>query len=268
MKAFAVVRGAREAELVGRILCHDVRGARNEIVFRKGHALRVADVPLLIASPWSEIHLLELGPDDVGQREAGEQLANSLSSAALQSAASGHRHLLRASHDGLLKIDVGALQRLNGIPGMAVFTLFNDQVVSAGQVVAEAQITPLAVERRRIEEAQKIAGEAGGLIRILPFVPRGVIVLMRDGRVVRPLTEKLERFGCAVRAMAELPRDADSISRTMEGRAGSDATLFVVSGSNALDPLDPVFAALEQMGAKMQRVGVPMHPGTLLWVAV
>jgi molybdopterin biosynthesis enzyme len=53
----------------------------------------------------------------------------------------------------------------------------------------------------------------------------------------------------------------------MEGRAGSDATLFVVSGSNALDPLDPVFAALEQMGANMQRIGVPMHPGTLLWIA-
>jgi len=267
MKTFAVARGAKEAELVGRILCHDVRGPRNEIVFRKGYSLRAADMALLVASPWSEIHLLELGPDDAGQREAGEQLASSLSSAALRSAASGHRHVLRASQDGLLKIDVAALQRLNSIPGMAVFTLYGEQVVSAGQIVAEAQITPLAVERRRIEEAQKIVREAGGLIRILPFVPRGVIVWMRDGRVVGPLSEKLERFGCSIRAVAELPRDADSISRTMEDRAGSDATLFVVSGTNALDPLDPVFAALEQMGAKMQRIGVPMHPGTLLWIA-
>jgi molybdopterin biosynthesis enzyme len=46
-----------------------------------------------------------------------------------------------------------------------------------------------------------------------------------------------------------------------------EAELIVVSGANALDPLDPVFVALEQMGATMLRSGVPVHPGTLLWVA-
>jgi len=63
----------------------------------------------------------------------------------------------------------------------------------------------------------------------------------------------------------DLPRDAASIGRAM--REQLDADLFIVAGANALDPLDPIFVALEQLGAAMQRKGVPVHPGTLLWLA-
>ncbi|HEY3052415.1 MAG TPA: hypothetical protein VGK04_03405 [Thermoanaerobaculia bacterium] len=255
MRAFALRRGEKHGELVGRILCHDVRG-----VFRKGHVLRAEDIPLLIDASWSEIHLLELGPDDLDQRQAGERLAQILSSAGLESAPSRHRHVLKAKHNGLLKIDAAALQRLNSIAGIAVFTLMNDQVVSADQVVAEMQITPLAIERRAIEEAAR----EQSVVRLLSFVPRDVVVWMRDDRVLRALTEKLRWFGCDVREVLELPRDAASIREAMERRRES---LFLVSGSNALDPLDPVFGALEQIGAKMQRIGMPVHPGTLLWIA-
>jgi hypothetical protein len=258
MKAFALRRDEQHGDLVGRVLCQDIPGA-----FRKGHVLRADDIPLLIGAPWSEIHLLELGADDVGQREAGQRLAQILSSDAVLIAPAGHRHVMKAKHDGLLKIDSAALQRLNGIAGIAVFTLMNDQVVSAEQVVAEAQITPLAIDRRSIDEVETIARERP-VVRLLPFVPRDVIVWTRDDRVVRALTEKLRRFGCQLRDVLDLPRDPSSIRESLERQS---AALFLISGSNALDPLDPVFMALEQMGATMQRVGMPVHPGTLLWIA-
>ena len=254
MKTFAIRRGEKHGELVGRILCQDVRG-----VFRKGHALRAEDIPLLIDAPWTELHLLELGPDDIPQREAGERLAQILWSAGMQIAPAGHRHVLRAQHNGLLKIDASALQRLNSIQGIAVFTLMNDSVVSADQVVAEAQITPLAIEGQAIEEALR----EREVVRILSFVPRDVVILKRDDRVLRALTEKLRWFGCAIREIVTLPGDAASIREVIERQT---ATLFIVSGSNALDPLDPVFVALGEMGARMQRVGLPVHPGTLLWI--
>ena len=255
MKAFAIRRGEEHGELVGRILCQDIRPA-----FRKGHVLRAEDIPVLIAAPWTELHLLEPGPDDVPQREAGEHLARILASAGLQIAPAGHRHILRAEQNGLVKIDAEALQRLNTIQGVAVFTLMNDTVVSAGQVVAEAQITPLMIDRRAMEEASR----EKEVVRILGFVPREVVILKRDDRVLRALTEKLRWFGCTIREVVTLPGDAPSIREVIERQ---QATLFIVSGSNALDPLDPVFVALEAMGATMQRVGMPVHPGTLLWIA-
>jgi molybdopterin biosynthesis enzyme len=48
-------------------------------------------------------------------------------------------------------------------------------------------------------------------------------------------------------------------------RAGAD--LLVVAGARALDPLDAVFGALERLGARLVRRGVPAHPGSLLWMA-
>ena len=68
MKAFAIRRGEEHGELAGKILCQDVRPA-----FRKGHRLRAEDIPVLIAASWSELHLLEPEPDDVAQREAGDE---------------------------------------------------------------------------------------------------------------------------------------------------------------------------------------------------
>ena len=56
MKAFAIRRGEEQGELVGKILCHDIRPA-----FRKGHLLRAEDIPVLMAASWSELHLLEPG---------------------------------------------------------------------------------------------------------------------------------------------------------------------------------------------------------------
>jgi len=255
MKAFAIRRGEEHGELAGKILCQDVRPA-----FRKGHLLRAEDIPVLIAASWSELHLIEPGPDDVAQREAGEHLARILASAGLQIAPAGHRHILRAERNGLVKIDADALLRLNTIPGVAVFTLMNDTVASAGQTVAEAQITPLVIERSALEQAAR----EKEVVRILDFIPRDVVILKRDDRVVRPLTDKLRWFGCTLREVITLPGDAQSIREAVDRQL---ATLIIIQGSNALDPLDPVFVALESMRATMQKIGMPVHPGTLLWIA-
>ena len=267
MKALAVDRHGVAADWVGRILCHDIRGDHREILFRKGHALRAGDLSILNAASWDELHLLELEAEDVGQREAGQRLAESLSSAALEAAPSGHKHVLKSRHDGLVRIDVAALQSINSIPGIAVFTLRDNDVVTTGRVVAQAQITPLAITRASLDAATDLARERGPLVRVVPFLPCEAIVWNRDDRLLRPLTAKLQSLGCSVREVVSLPRDPGSIREALEARVDSRASLFFVTGSNALDPLDPVFRALEQMGAVMQRIGLPVHPGTLLWLA-
>jgi hypothetical protein len=266
MKARVAHRGDA---LARRVLCHDVGRA-----FRKGHTIRAEDVPALEALPWDELHLLEL-EDDVGQREAGQQLAAALCSEGLQALPSGHRHVLKALHDGLVKIDVAALQRMNSVPGIAVYTMHDGAVAAQGRIVAEAQITGLAIERAVLDGV-----EGAGVIRLLPFAPRDVVVWMRDESHIGALETKLRGFGCSVTETLPLQGDAAAIRASLEqaasplpaargegGRRPGEGLLFLVSGSNALDPLDPVFAALNAMGATMQRVGLPVHPGTLLWIA-
>jgi molybdopterin biosynthesis enzyme len=43
--------------------------------------------------------------------------------------------------------------------------------------------------------------------------------------------------------------------------------VVVVAGSRSMDPGDAVLAALPAAGAAMVKHGVPVYPGTLLWLA-
>ena len=260
MRAFAATRETASVDLVGRVLCHDAHP------LRKGHALREDDLPLLFDDGRDEVHLLELGPDDVGQREAGRRLADACRTSGLEPHPSGHRHVLRATRRGLLVVDTNALQKLNAIPGIAVFTLRSGEIVMPQQAVAYAQITPLAIDRRTLETAEDFAF-VNPVVRLRELVPRDAILWKRDDRLVAPLKEMLPGYDCRLRTTLDLPPDAASIAASLEAGLGFGATLLLIAGSNALDPLDPVFVALERLGAKMQRRGVPVHPGTLLWIA-
>jgi formylmethanofuran dehydrogenase subunit E len=177
--------------------------------------------------------------------------------------ASGHRQVLRATTSGLLDVDDAALQQMNAIPGVAVYTRRGGDVVEADQVIAHAQITPLAIARPALATAEQIA-RAQPVLRLRSFVPRDAVLWKRDDRLVLPLTEMLRRFGCELRRVLDLPGDAAAIRASLQA---SGAPLVLIAGTNALDPLDPVFVALEALGATILRRGIPVHPGTLLWIA-
>ncbi|HEV8434677.1 MAG TPA: hypothetical protein VGR95_14790 [Thermoanaerobaculia bacterium] len=158
------------------------------------------------------------------------------------------------------------MQRLNSIDGVMVFTPASGEVIAAGDVVAHAQITRLAIARSRIEEAERLAAERP-VLRVRPFVPRDAILWRRDARIVAGVEARLRRHGCRLRHSLRLPTEATAIRESIETFLDSGASLFLICGSNALDPLDPVFTALEQLGATMRCSGIPVHPGTLLWLA-
>ncbi len=276
MKPYLVRRdGVRPEDLLGRILCHDVPGREGKSLLKKGRLLRNDDLPLLLSCPWEELHLIEPEAGDLSEEEAGERLARAAAGEGVLRGTAAHgKYQLTAAHKGLLKIDVTTLTRLNALPGIAVYTLFTDQVVSPGDAVAYAQIAPLALPGRTIEEAEQLARGTRGLIRVLPFFPRDVAVLVREEmdagarqRFLDSLTWKLRWFGCTIREVVELSTNPQEIRKTVEACTRSRATLLLIAGANAMDPLDPFFLALEATGARIERHGMPAHPGTLLWVA-
>jgi molybdopterin biosynthesis enzyme len=81
------------------------------------------------------------------------------------------------------------------------------------------------------------------------------------------LREKLDWFGAPLARLAYTESDAGALGEALEAAIAAGARIVVVAGANALDPLDPVFAAVERAGGRPVRIGVPAHPGSLLWVA-
>jgi molybdopterin biosynthesis enzyme len=60
--------------------------------------------------------------------------------------------------------------------------------------------------------------------------------------------------------------DTEPITAAFRSLRGQ-VDLVVVAGTRAMDPLDPAFAALARAGGRLERIGAPAHPGSLLWIA-
>ena len=275
MKGFAVRRERlRPEDLIGRVVADSLFDPEGKTILKKGQRLQEQDLPLLMAADWEELHLIEMGSEDLDEEEAGRRLAGVVAGAGVEDLAAAHgKHTLRALHKGLLKIEVAALHHLNALPGMAVYTLFTDQIVSKGETVANVQITPLAIHKKTLAEAEQIGRQATGLIRVLPFSRRRAAVLVRERkegakeRFLASLQAKLRWFDCDIQEIVNLPDQPVKIRERAEASIKSGATLLLMAGSNAMDPLDPFLVALKMAGGRIERQGIPAHPGTLLWLA-
>jgi hypothetical protein len=275
MKAHAVVPTAAVAErLVGWVLCHDVADPAGGPPLGKGQLLDVATARRLATFGPDEVHLVEPEAGDLHEEVAGQRLARAAAGdgLAIRSGAGG-QWALAATRRGLLDVRAPALAAVNALEGVSVYTAYDGQVVDAGEVVARATVTPLFVPAGTGAEAERRARAAGGLVVVRGFQPLRVSALApaslaprSRARFEAALREKLAWFGAPLVRLEFADADPASTTAALEAcLAGSD--LVVAAGANALDPLDPVFAAVERVGGRLVRRGAPAHPGSLLWVA-
>jgi len=276
MRAIAIRPGTTSAAaLVGRIACHDVRDASGKVAIAKGQVLDAAAAAQLLALRWPEVHLLETEPGDVHEEPAGARLAAAACGTNVEvKGYSGGQWTLTGQRRGLVRVNVAALDAVNGLEGMSVFTLSDLQPVETGEAVAKAKITPLAIPERLVKEAESRAWKAGGLVSVKPFLPRILGALSRESlappqrqRFESSLTEKVDWFGSRLLPVRYAAGDAAAMAAEMEGLLAAGADILIAAGAGSLDPLDPVFAGLERLGGRMIRHGAPAHPGSLLWIA-
>jgi hypothetical protein len=275
MKPHAVRRGAPPAELVGRVLCHDVRDSARKIVGRKGDTI---DPPLAMALgqlDWAEIHVLEVEPGDVHEEEAGKRLAAAVVGDGVEvKGYSEGKWTIAATRRGLFAVQTDALLRVNELEGICVYTIYDGLPVEPGEVVARSKVTPLVIAEATLETIERVAREARGLLRVRAFSPVAVGAVARESlderqraRFEKSLQAKIDWFGARLLPVRYAGAGVDEVVAELEALRAEGAGVLIVAGASALDPLDPVFGALGRVGARMERHGAPAHPGSLLWVA-
>lgn len=278
MKAHAVVRaGAWREELEGMLLTRDVRGADGARAFAKGQVVLGEDVDALLALDWDELHVIEAEPGEIGEDEAGERIARAVAGAhtSVGTVRGGHWPI-HSTVRGMLRVDVERLNRLNAIEGACAYSLYDGQIVEAGEVVARAKITPFVIEESRVEMVERVALRSGdgGIVRVDAFRPLPVAAVVQEtlgetamARFRETLREKVEWFGARLLEPAFVPSDGASVARALERVLADGAQVIVMAGTKAMDPLDPAFVALRSMGLALERYGAPAHPGSLSWIA-
>jgi hypothetical protein len=235
----------------------------------------VAAAARLVAGAPGEVHLIELEPGDLHEDPAGERVARAVagSGVSVRDAAIGQWAIVSRQR-GILRVTTSTLAAANRLDGVSIYTLFDGQVVDADEVVARAKVTPLVIAESVVREAEAVLARAGGCIAVRGFepIPVGAVVPATltpraRARFESVLREKLEWFGAPLVRLSYPEAETAAFGGAVEDAIAAGARIVVVAGANALDPLDPVFMALERIGGELVRNGVPAHPGSLLWVA-
>jgi hypothetical protein len=276
VRAIAVRKsGTAAADLEGRIACHDVRDGAGKVAVEKGQTLDAQAARGLLSLAWDEVHLLELEPGDLHEEPAGARLSAAAAGPGVEvKGYAGGQWTLAASRRGLVGVRGEALAAVNSLPGMSVFTLYDLQPVEASETVAKAKITPLAMPESLVKQAEERAWAAGGLLTVTAFTPRVLGAVTREDLEARQrqrfessLGEKAAWFGSRLLTVRYAAPTASSVAEELEALLSEGAEILIAAGAGSLDPLDPIFTGLARLGGRMERHGVPAHPGSLLWLA-
>lgn len=274
MKQLAVLAGSVTTDHIGMVAAHPVRGVTGTgFVLRKGEIVTDEHVARLRELDGREVHLLGIEPGELHEVEAGSRLAHAVAGTGVELRGPAEsQYTLLAEHRGLLRIDVDALFEVNSQAGVSVLTRFDHQPVNAGEELAGAKVTPLVLPRTTIETVERICRRRPP-IQVLPFRPKRVAAIVLERVELRArdrfqtvLERKLGWFGSELAIIRE-SRPGEPYADVLRDVLARGPDLIMAAGASSLDPLEPLFGALQAVGAQIVKHGVPVHPGSLFWIA-
>lgn len=276
MKAHALRPSEIGEAQLGWAVTESLRTTGGERLLPKGGLINRETVGRMSDLEDVELHLIEPGPNDIHENEAGRRLCKAAVGPGIEIDGPHHsRFNLNAKHRGLLRVDGDMVQRINRVGEVTLFTLFDRQAVLAGKTVAGAKSTPIVVPEARVIEIERLIGEYGQpVVDVLPFQKRQAFVVatealherLRD-RFREMVTKKLAWYGTDVIDVDFTDPDPDAVAASFRDGLNRGANVLLAAGGNTLDPLDPIFLALPRFGAKMVHFGAPADPGSMFWTA-
>jgi molybdenum cofactor cytidylyltransferase len=258
----------------GAILAHSLGLEHGRM--RKGRVLTAADLAALAEAGVRQVTVARLGPDDVPEDEAARALAEALAAdpgaagLTLTKPCTG-RVNLNATGPGVVELDAGAIGRLNGVdPAITFATLAPVTRVAKGMLVGTVKIIAYGVARQALETACKMAH---GAVRIRSVARRSAgLILTRvpgqDERLARKgeeaVAQRLEALDMELADTALVAHETAAITAALERLKGEIA--LILTGSATSDLHDTAPEAVRRAGGRIERFGMPVDPGNLLFL--
>jgi molybdopterin biosynthesis enzyme len=265
------------ARLAGAILTRDLTvGGRR---WSKGRRLSSEDLLELAAEePGAAVTVLVPTGNELHEDEAALRLAKIIAGQGLDVRGPNQSRLdLVAAAPGVVTVRIAELERINRLDPLEVFTVFDGQVVEKGDLVASVKVAPHLVDAGVIEAGARIAGFGSQpIVSVSPFVARRVGVVVKESvratareRFEASVRAKIEGLGSEIIDIEYVHDDADAVETALGRftRGAETADLILTAGSASTDPEDAFFVAIEELGGRVVRRGVPSHPGSMLWLA-
>ena len=275
------MRKVKVEQAVGLTLGYDITkivpGKEKKRAFRRGQVIGPDDVAELKDIGKEHIYVWEQDGHMVHEDEAALRLAQLAAGPGLYwGEPSEGRVNLKASYDGLLKVNVQGLTKLNDLENVVFATLHNNRVVNAEQILAGTRVVPIAVEESMLAEAEELGRTEAPILSIKPFKPlRAAVVVtgteVSSGRIkdgfADAIKDKIAPFVGEWAGHVIVPDDAELITRGILKFVQEGAQLVVVTGGMSVDADDVTPQAIRDTRAEVIFHGVPILPGCQFMLA-
>jgi molybdopterin biosynthesis enzyme len=263
-------------QAIGHILRHNLAGPEGRKAFSKGHRIGADDLPKLRALGVELVRVAVLEPGDMHEDAAARRLAAAVCGpGVLAGAPAASRVNLLAASDGVVRVDVERLLRVNQIDGLTVATLPSHALVRANKRVATIKIIPFAVPEAALAQAEAIAG-GRPIVELSPLRALEVGVVLvgslaardRIERGVLPaIADRIAGLGSALGAVRYVAPDEPAVAAAI-GELRGGAQLIIVAGETSIMDRDDVTPqGIQLAGGRIEHYGAPVEPGNLLLLA-
>ncbi len=262
-------------EAEGAVLAHSLKSG--DLRLRKGVLLDAAVLDRLRAAGVEQVVAALPETGDVAENEAAARLAAALVpdpgalGLRIEAAFTGRVNLV-AEAAGVLSVDAAAVAAVNNVdPDITLATLRDRTRVAPGAMLATVKIIPYAVAGERLEAA--ISALTGPVFRVHPFrLQKAALVLTRTPALKASVIAKgedvvrqrLAALGVELVSVETVAHETEAVREAL-GRAKADLVL-ILGASATSDRRDVCPAGLVAAGGALERFGMPVDPGNLLFL--
>lgn len=270
----------RTTDAVGHVLCQDltqiIPGVIKDAVFRKGHVVTEEDIPVLLSIGKEHLYVWEKNENMLHENDAAQILCQICKNDYMHpSEVKEGKIELIADIDGILKVDTKRLNRINALGEMMIATRHGNFPVKKGDKLAGTRIIPLIIEKEKMEQAKKAAGEKP-LLSILPIHPKKAAIITTGSEVYKGLIKdafgpvvrsKLKEYGAEIMGQTILSDDPVPVTEAILEQIRLGAELVICTGGMSVDPDDATPGAIKATGAEVVSYGAPVLPGAMFMLA-
>ena len=268
-------------DAVGMMLCHDmtriVPGEFKGRHFKKGHVVQAEDIPVLLEIGKEHIYVWNTNEGMLHEDDAAKRMAVAAAGQGIRlTEPSEGRINLIADQNGLLKINVEALSRINGIDEMVFGTLHTNQHVEKERAVAGTRVVPLVIDENKIEQVEKICKEGFPIVEVKPFSSTTIGLVTTGSEIYKGrikdrfgpvLEEKAQRLNGKIIRQILTSDDVNMTVTAIKDLVAEGADMVMVTGGMSVDPDDQTPAAIRATGADVETYGSPIFPGAMFMLA-
>jgi len=268
-------------EAEGAVLCHDITeiipGKIKGRAFKKGHIVKKEDIPRLLKLGKEHLYVWEVNNKVLHETDAAVRIAKAVAGSGiiLTTPVEGKVEL-KAQINGLLKINIDALEDINEINEVVVATIHSNQLVRAGKTIAGCRIVPLVIDVESILSVEKIGRLSFPVVEIKPLrsLKVGIVTTGSEiyhGRIQDKfgpiMHDKITQLGSSIIRQIIVDDNVDMINNAIQTLIEEGAEMIVTTGGMSVDPDDVTPAGIRAAGGRVVIYGAPVLPGSMFMLA-